>query len=194
MVLIIIGLFSTAYAETSTPVAPASVKFPVPPAVTQSYPKTGELLDWWKGGNQAIPKGQEITIIDVKTGKSFKAVRTYGHNHADMETLSNADTLKMVEIWGGSWNWERRPVVVISNGRAIAGSSAGMPHAGLDKAPAESTVSGRSGGFGRGTNLDKIKNNGLDGVFDLHLLNSRNHNTNRVNALHQAAIQVASGK
>lgn len=219
MVAVIIGLFSVAYAETvanntkveaseseiseaisekisltetpvpqAVPASPAAPK-PIPPAL----PKTGELISWWDGGNQAMPIGEPITVIDVQTGKSFKAMRTYGHNHGDMETLTNADTLIMLEIWGGSWNWERRPVVVISKGRAIAASSTGMPHAGLDNAPAEAMVSGRSGGFGRGLNLDKIKNNGMDGHFDIHLLNSRTHGSNRVDARHQAAIRIAAG-
>lgn len=213
MIVMIIGLFSMAYAETETgitgndmdaadaeigeaidPVVPAPMQPPATPVIPQTLPKKGELLNWWEVGSQAIPLGQDVTIVDVKTGIFFKAMRTYGNNHADMETLSNADTLKMVELWGGKWNWERRAVVVISNGRAIAASVAGMPHAGLDKAPACSTVRGRSGGFGSGDNLDKIKNNGLDGVFDLHLLNSRTHGTNRVDGQHQAAIRVAAGQ
>ena len=43
-----------------------------------------------------------------------------------------------------------------------------MPHAGLDSAPAVNYVSGRSAGYGYGQNLDAIKNNGADGVMDLH--------------------------
>lgn len=211
-IVMIIGLFSIAYAETVASIssdktkavevkiaeavvpAPALVTVPAPPVVPKALPRQGELINWFNGGNQALPAGQEVTIVDVKTGKSFKAMRTYGHNHADMETLTNADTLKMKAIWGGSWSWDRRPVVVICNGKTIAASCAGMPHAGLDAAATESYVKNRSGGFGYGMNLDKLKKNGMDGHFDIHLLGSKTHSSNRVDSLHQAAVHVAAGQ
>lgn len=215
MLIMIIGLFSVAYAETvgslsetdinaadaetaeaaeaqaATPVLiPAPVVKPVPPAL----PTQGALLNWFDGGNQTIPVGQPITLVDVWTGKSFKAMRTYGHNHADMEAASLADTQKMKAIWGGSWNWDRRPFVAVVNGKAIAVSCAGMPHAGLDAPAAEVTVKHRSGGFGTGLNLDKVKGNGMDGHFDMHLLGSKTHGTGRIDPKHQAMIKVAAGQ
>ena len=71
-----------------------------------------------------------------------------------------------------------------------------MPHAGVDKSPADKYISSRSGGYGRGANLDKIKNNGMSGVVDVHFLNSRTHNTNKVDKKHQACVKEAaeSGK
>jgi len=229
IIILIIGLFSIAYAETvasisepqvnqtvaPTPIpvktvvvaptappttappivaaAPVPVPTPAPPVAPKALPRKGEMISWWDGGNQAFPAGQEVTVVDVRTGKSFNAMRTYGHNHADMETITNEDTLKMLEIWGGSWSWDRRPVVVICNGREIAASAAGMPHAGIDKYTAESYVDGRSGGFGHGMNLDKVKNNGMDGHFDIHLLDSKTHGSNKVDSKHQAMIRIAGG-
>lgn len=219
MIVMIIGLFSIAYAETATIISEAEINVAdaesleaietanptttaviTPPVIPQAVPQPqalpqrGELISWWDGGNQAVPMGQVITLVDVWTGKSFKAIRTYGHNHADMEAATLADAQIMKSIWGGSWSWERRPTVAVINGRAIAASCAGMPHAGLDSVAAEVTVSNRSGGFGRGMNLDKVKGNGMDGHFDLHLLNSKTHGSNRVDAKHQAMIQQAAGK
>ena len=219
MILMIIGLFSVAYAETaailseadnnladseilnesdipvlqpSAEVKPAPVPAPVP--APPALPTKGDLLNWWKGGNQAIPVGKPITMVDVWTGKSFKAIRTYGHNHADMEAASYADAQKMKEIWGGTWSWERRPFIAIVNDKNIAVSCAGMPHAGLDKPAAEVTVKNRSGGFGTGLNLDKIKGNGMEGHFDMHLLSSKTHGTGRVDQKHQAMIKIAAGQ
>ncbi|MPN47989.1 hypothetical protein SDC9_195593 [bioreactor metagenome] len=100
----------------------------------------------------------------------------------------------MKEVWGGNWNWARRAVIVETDGRKIAASISGMPHAGLDSKPANVTVSGRSEGYGKGVNLDTIKGNGQDGHFDVHFLNSRTHGTNRVNAAHQQMVKVAAGK
>lgn len=215
MVVMIMGLFSVAYAETivslteaqmneadaeiaaaakAAAVAPPKIAVPVPAPVPPALPRKGEMVNWFKGGNADIPVGQAITLVDVWTGKSFKAIRTYGHNHADMEAASMGDMQKMKEIWNGQWSWDRRPMVAMVNGQNYAVSCAGMPHAGLENAATEATVNNRSGGFGRGMNLDKIKGNGMDGHFDLHMLGSKTHGTQRVDSKHQAMIHIASGQ
>lgn len=153
----------------------------------------GELLDWWEEASKIFYRGAEAQVIDLWTGKSFNVMRTYGSNHADCETLTAEDTKIMKEIYGGSWSWNRRPVVVVTGGRRIAASMAGMPHAGLDSKPKNITVSGRSGGYGKGTNLDTVKGNNMDGHFDIHFLNSRTHGTNKVDANHQKAVKQAAG-
>jgi hypothetical protein len=151
-----------------------------------------EVLDWWTEANKVFARGSVAKVIDVRTGKSFNIKRTYGGNHADCETLTKEDTKIMKEIWGGSFNWSRRPVIIEINGRYLAASMAGMPHAGLDSKPVNSIVSSRSGGFGRGTNLDTVKNNNMDGHFDVHFKNSRTHGSNRVDPAHQNAIKEAA--
>lgn len=171
------------------PPAPVPPAPPAPPAL----PTKGESVNWFKGGNWTVPFGQTITLVDIWTGKSFKAIRTYGHNHADMETATLADTQVMKQIFGGTWSWDRRPMVAIINGKNYAVSIAGMPHAGLEKAATQATVVSRSGGFGRGLNLDKIKGNGMDGHFDLHMLASKTHGTGRVDPRHQAMVRIAAG-
>ncbi|KUO72390.1 MAG: hypothetical protein APF77_06075 [Clostridia bacterium BRH_c25] len=151
-----------------------------------------EVLDWWTEANKVFARGSNAKVIDVRTGKSFNIKRTYGGNHADCETLTKEDTKIMKEIWGDSFNWSRRPVIVEINGRLLAASMAGMPHAGLDSKPTNAVVSGRSQGYGRGVNLDAVKNNNMDGHFDIHFKNSRTHGTNKVDAAHQKAIKEAA--
>jgi peptidoglycan hydrolase-like protein with peptidoglycan-binding domain len=163
----------------------------VEPVETDSKGKI-EVLDWWTKANKAFARGSAAKVIDVRTGKSFNIRRTYGGNHADCETLTKEDTKIMKEIWGGSFNWSRRPVIVEVNGRFLAASMAGMPHAGLDNKPANVTVSNRSLGYGRGVNLDAVKNNNMSGHFDIHFKNSRTHGSNRVDAAHQKAIKEAA--
>ena len=154
----------------------------------------GEYLDWWNFVKDYFKIGTNAQVIDYRTGKTFNIRRTYGVNHADSETLTKEDTAIMKELWGGEWSWTRRPVIIVINGRRIAASIAGMPHAGRDSAPAGAIIKNRSVGYGTGSNLDKIKGNNMNGHFDVHFLNSRTHGTNRIDSGHQKAIREAAGK
>ena len=146
---------------------------------------------WFEGGNKVFDIGKVANVYDIDTGKSFNVKRTFGYNHADCETLTKEDTRIMKEIYGGNWSWERRAIILTVDGVKIPASMAGMPHAGVDSAPSCAYVSWRSGGFGPGQNLDSIKGNGMDGHFDIHLLNSRTHCSNSINPAHQKMIQKA---
>jgi len=72
------------------------------------------------------------------------------------------------------------------------GFDGGNAHAGVDSAPANTYVKSRSGGYGAGDNLDSVKNNNMNGVFDVHFLNSKTHGTNRVDENHQKAVREAA--
>ena len=137
-------------------------------------PQKVEVLNWSTAA-KVIPRGTVVTIQDVYTGRQFQVKRTFGTNHADVEALTTKDTQIIKSIWGG-FSWERRPVIVHINGRYLAASMAGMPHA--------------------GNSLDAIKNNGMSGVLDLHFRGSRRHKEGNIQAvvdpLHQAAINVAA--
>lgn len=150
-----------------------------------------EALDWWKEASKVFKIGSVAKVTDIKTGKTFKIVRTYGTNHADVEAYTAKDSEMIKDIWGG-WSWTRRPVIVEVNNKKIAASMTAMPHAGVDSKPANTYVSQRSGGYSRGTNLDKIKKNGMSGHVDVHFLNSKTHGSNRVDPKHQAAIKQAT--
>lgn len=157
---------------------------------TADTSKMGD-LDWFSEVQYILNRGDVAKITDVDTGRSFKLKRTFGTNHADVEPLTREDTNIIKDIWGG-WTWTRRAVIVEIDGYIIAGSLSAMPHAGVDSAPAAKYVSGRSGGYGRGQNLDAVKDNGLSGVMDLHFKNSRNHNTNKVKKAHQDMVKKAN--
>lgn len=155
--------------------------------------KYGELLDWWTEVDNLIPRGAIFQVRDFYTNKTFNLKRTFGTNHADVEALTLQDTNTIKSIWG-DFSWDRRPVVVYYSGRSIAASLSAMPHAGLDSKPSEELIKDRSGDYGLGMNLDAVKNNGMDGVIDLHFLNSRTHGSDKIDTLHQAAIHTAAGK
>ena len=80
---------------------------------------TTETLNWFNGGNTAIPKGARFTIKDVATGKTFEAKRWSGGNHMDVEPTSSEEAQKMKEIYGGSWSWRRRAILIKYNGHVI---------------------------------------------------------------------------
>jgi LysM repeat protein len=132
-------------------------------------PQYGELLDWWTEVQYIWPIGVEARVIDFATGKSFNVRRSYGAFHADVEPLSTADSAKMKEIWGG-WSWTTRPVIVEVNGRRIAASSHAMPHS-----------------------IQTITDNGFNGHFCIHFLNSTRHKDNLMQADHQKNIRTAAG-
>ena len=99
----------------------------------------------------------------------------------------------MKEIWGGEFSWVRRPVIIKYNGRKLAASMSSMPHAGNDAAPGGINTSWRSGNYGAGYNLDWVKNNGIDGVLDIHFLNSTRHSDGQVDQKHQDNVKISAG-
>jgi hypothetical protein len=168
-----------------------SLSIPKTSALKVSDPNKAGTYDWFKKVQYIWKRGMDAVVTDVDTGRSFHVRRTFGTNHADVEPLTKVDANIIKEIWGG-WKWDRHAVIVQVAGYTIAGSMSAMPHAGVDSAPAEAVVSGRSGDYGRGQNLDAVKNNGVSGVMDLHFLNSRTHNTNTVKQAHQIMVRKAA--
>jgi len=137
---------------------------------TSSKKYKTENPDWFKDNmTKVIPKNARFTIKDVSTGKTFEAVRWSGSNHIDAEPRTKKDTETMKSIYGGSWSWRRRPILVMYNGHVYAASMNGMPHG-------TTTISG----------------NGFDGHFCIHFKNSKTHETNRVDPDHQNAVNKAA--
>lgn len=150
------------------------------------------LVPWFNQAEHILAKGTVATVTDVDTGKQFKIKRITGYNHADVETLTAEDTSILKNIYGGQWSWERRAVIVNVNGREMAASLAAMPHAGREDQPYGAVVNNRSGGYGRGANLDGVKGNNMSGVIDLHFYKSKTHGSNRVDPAHQNMVRKAA--
>ncbi len=129
----------------------------------------GEYLDWAQARN-IYTRGTIATVTDVSTGLSFKVKRRGGTNHADTEPLTAADTATMKRVYGGSWSWTPRAIIVSVGGRHIAASMNGMPHGG-----------------------QFIHNNNFPGHICIHFKNSRTHNNNSISPTHQAAVRRAAG-
>jgi hypothetical protein len=129
----------------------------------------GELLPWTEV-ESILPRYSRFTVIDIETGLSFQAQRRAGSSHADVQPLTKEDSRVMKEIYGGRWSWDRRAVVIQSDGRKLAGSMHGMPHGG-----------------------DGIPSNGFNGHFCIHFLGSTTHKSHHIDPAHQAMIQKAAG-
>lgn len=172
--------------------ADATATKPADKKVSSETQKTNYLLPWFNTVNNLFAIGDTATVYDIDSGLSFKVKRTYGHNHADCEALTARDTAIMKKVFGGEWSWTRRAVIISVNGKKIAASIAGMPHAGRDKYAANKYISSRSGGYGRGENLDAVKGNNMNGHFDIHFYGSRTHDTNRIDSEHQKMVKKAA--
>lgn len=136
---------------------------------TKSSPKT-EVLDWYADSvTKVIPKNAKFTIKDIRTGKTFRAIRWSGGNHIDAEPLTASDTKTMKSVYGGSWSWDRRPILIQSGGHVYAASMNGMPHGD-----------------------DIFSGNDFKGVFCIHFKNSKTHGSDKVDPDHQSCINSAS--
>lgn len=129
----------------------------------------GVELVHWSEASDVYANFTVATITDIATGKRFRARRYYGTHHADSEPYTARDTQVMREILG-SWNWERRSIIVEVDGRRMAGSMNGMPH-------------------GQGA----IQDNNFPGHFCIHFLGSRIHRTGNIDTRHQTAVLEAAG-
>lgn len=125
----------------------------------------------WSTVKDIFAEGEKAEIIDLETEKKFTVKRTMGDLHADVEPVSREDAEKMREIYGGTWSWARRPIIVDIAGRRIAASMNGMPH---------------------GSQL--IDDNNFAGHFCIHFKNSKLHNNETEDTRHQGNIEKIEEK
>ncbi|HHU01935.1 MAG TPA: hypothetical protein GXZ91_02215 [Christensenellaceae bacterium] len=133
-----------------------------------NYTVETEKLDWFNGGSTRIPKNAIFSIKDIRSGKVFSAKRWSGYNHLDAEPLNAKQTAIFKDAVGGTWSWDRRPILVKYNGRVYAASMNSMPH-----------------------EDDTIPGNDYEGHFCIHFHNSKTHETNRIDSEHQNAVENA---
>jgi hypothetical protein len=138
--------------------------------------KTSHILDYhidmvpWEEVDERLPRKSKFMVIDVETGKQFSVQRRAGSSHADVQPLTYGDTKIMKEIYGDSWSWKRRAVLVYSDQFLIAGSMHGMPH-------------------GAGA-----LQNGFPGHFCIHFKGSTTHKTRSPDLSHHLMILKAGGE
>ncbi|WP_176717300.1 LysM peptidoglycan-binding domain-containing protein [Vulcanibacillus modesticaldus] len=140
---------------------------PVKPVVSEKH---GELLDWWTEAQYVFPIGKVAKVTDFQTGRTWYVKRTIGANHADSEPLTAKDAAIIKEVWGGTYNWNKRAIIIEVDGRRIAASMTSMPH-----------------------DIQYIKDNNYNGHFDIHFLNSTRHKDGKMTESHQKQVRIAAG-
>ena len=154
--------------------------------------KYSDLIDY-KDALQILKEDDEATVLDIKSGITFKVKRVTGgfNTLADVETLSKYDTEKLLDAIGGNFSIIRRPVIVTVGNKKIAASIAPFEHSGREDKPYGEIIDNRSGSTGTGINLDSIRENGLIGVIDIYFYNSLTPGINRVDERHQEMVLEA---
>lgn len=153
-----------------------------------------ETLIPYKKALTILKEGVTAKVTDVDTGISYMVRRTYGgfDTLADVEPLTMEDTQKMLETYGDALHTTRRAVIVTIDGMDMAASISAFAHSGREDAPFGDVVDNRSGGSGRGINLDGIRDNGIEGVVDIYFYNSLMPGLNRTDEMHQNMVLKAA--
>ena len=116
--------------------------------------------------SKIFPVGCLATIVDLNTGARLRVRRVGGHNHYDVEPAYASDTAVLKRLYGGTWSWDSRAVLLISRGHYVAGAINGMPHG-----------------------YEISHSNNFDGQICLHLYGSITHGSGDSNSAHQANIR-----
>ncbi len=140
---------------------------PWPNTIDTSLSFPVEKLTWDAVCSSVFARNLTAVVIDVRSGYSFNIKRTGGTKHADVETITPADTATFYKAVG-NFSWDRHPIWVIVNGRRLAASMNCMPHG-----------------------YDSLPNNDFKGQFCIHFVGSRTHGSNKVDPDHQACIEEA---
>jgi hypothetical protein len=127
---------------------------------------TVELVDWTTA-RDIVQNGEDIQVVDVRTGVVF-FIRSFSiGGHADVEPITREDTDAILYSRNGVWAWAPRPVWVTIGERTFAASLNGMPHGG-----------------------GMIHNNGMNGHLCLHFNNTRSRNKRYESDLNAAVIEA----
>jgi hypothetical protein len=124
----------------------------------------------WSEARRLVARKSIFTLTDLESGLSFRVQRRAGSSHADVQPISKEDSATMKRIYGGRWSWQRRAVLVSTASQRLAASMNGMPHGG-----------------------DGIPDNGFNGHFCVHFLDSTSHRSETPDRDHQLRVHQAAG-
>ena len=125
---------------------------------------------WWESVAYEFARGATATVYDTRARKTYKVQRYSGTNHADVETLTTADTAIFSECFGGKRTWDGRAIWMTTGGTTYAASINGYPHA-----PSNSCISG----------------NGMNGQVCMHFKDSYGHSSSSEDPRHSKMVKSA---
>jgi len=85
----------------------------------------------WSEVKGLLVQNASYEIADCVTGKTFYMTLIGGENHAEMECTTPEDTEIFLDVFGDCFNYSKRAMVIILNGKNILCSIQGEPH-GID--------------------------------------------------------------
>ena len=132
--------------------------------------KTGDAVPW-SSVKDLLKLNTEYSLIDCYTGAQFSLVYVGGENHADMEPASEAELERFKAICGREYNYLKRPVVIVIDGREIAASVQCWPHG-----------------------VDSIGGNGMEGHVCLFFEGSLSNVGGLPDVEHNETVRKASGQ
>ena len=135
---------------------------------TSSWKSQVVKMSWFGPGKDLVKKGAYAILYEIDSGLSFRIKRMGGKSHMDVEPATAEDTATFFKITHNCWSWKSYAVILMANGKYVACGINAMPHGD-----------------------QTIKNNDFDGQFCLHMIGSKTHSSNSVNAEHQKSINRA---
>ena len=103
------------------------ISIPSGPRSGEGRGTTGDPVEW-ETVKTILKEGASYSFTDYYTGKVFELVFVGGENHAEMELPKDADISSFMAICGSEFNYLKRPVVIVIDGRKIAASIQCWPH------------------------------------------------------------------
>lgn len=149
---------------------PQQIHIPFGPALSGTAQKSGQLIAWSQV-QERLTVGNTYSITDYNTSKTFSVVYLGGEKHAEVECATDADTEVYKEVFGGEFNYSKRPVLINAGGTLIAASMQGEPHGD-----------------------DSVAYNGMNGHSCLYFEGSLSHVGALPDTEHLKQVYVAAGR
>ena len=148
----------------------SNVNIPIGPSLKGTPSVRGTLMTWEKV-SELLTVNATYKLFDYNTGKSFRIRYMGGEKHGEAECATAEDTAIFLQVFGGSYNFSKRPAVLqISEDNLIAASVFGYPHGD-----------------------DFVAGNDMEGHFCIFFDGSRSHVGNVTDVEHQKQIYTAAG-
>jgi len=129
-----------------------------------------ELIDWSTARN-IVPTGVNLSVVDVRTGITFKLRGFSKSGHIDVEPPTQEDTDAILRTRNGVWAWKPRPVWVTVGERTFAAALNGMPH-----------------------DVSTIRDNGMNGHLCLHFNNTVTNSQSYQRDLNNAVVEAFNAR